>query len=60
MQVKMSFVEKKKLEKMCNTIVRGRILSLNVGKNICMGVIHINEGYCMYRYAREAYEKKNT
>lgn len=58
MQINMSFIKKENLVEVCEGVIQGRILSLNVGKNLCMGVIHINHGYSMFRYEREAYENK--
>lgn len=60
MHINVSFLDVEKLSEVCGNIVCGRILSLNVGKNYCMGVIHINCGYSMFRYSRADYEEKKV
>lgn len=58
MSVIIDFVSKETLVECCSHEMSGRLLSINIGKNMCMGVIHIAVGYCMFSYRRELFDKK--
>ena len=60
MHIDMSFLNQSDLCEICKDVIQGRILSLNIGKNLCMGVVHINCGYTMFRFDREIYESKRV
>lgn len=60
MHINMSFLEQADLCEICKGVIQGRILSLNIGKNLCMGVVHINCGYSMFRFDRKVYESKRV
>lgn len=36
--------------------ISGRLLSINIGKKICVGIIALCQGYALYNYSRQEYE----
>ena len=60
MHIDMSFLNQAELCEICKDVIQGRILSLNIGKNLCMGVVHISYGYSMFRFDKEIYESKRV
>ena len=50
MRVNLKLLSKVQLNSHDLTKISGRILSINIGKKMCVGVIHLSFGYCMFNY----------
>lgn len=51
MDINLKFMQYQQLENLSAVPMRGRLLSFNHGKNVCVGVIHMAEGYAMFNYS---------
>lgn len=51
-------MDKENLVKISQSVVEGRILSVNIGKNLCTGVLRIDSKYCMFRYPIDLYDEQ--
>lgn len=52
MDINLRFLSYEKLQALCMKDLSGRLLSMNFGKNLCVGVIHLPQGYAMFNYTQ--------
>lgn len=51
MDINLKFMPYQQLANLSVAPMHGRVLSFNQGKNVCVGVIHMAEGYAMFNYS---------
>lgn len=51
MDINLNFIPYPQLSRLCAAPMHGRLLSFNQGKTVCVGVIHISNGYAMFNYS---------
>lgn len=56
MNLQLQLMGRTQLIRLSGKIVTGRLLSLNIGKAFCVGVLHVSAGFCMVNYALKLYE----
>lgn len=56
MDLNLKLLDYNQLTALISAPVSGRLLSINIGKNVCVGVIDLYHGYAMFNYSRERFE----
>lgn len=51
MDINLQFMSYQQLSELSAAPMHGRLLSFNRGKNVCVGVIHMADGYAMFNYS---------
>ena len=51
MDINLQFMPYQQLSELSAAPMHGRLLSFNQGKNVCVGVIHMADGYAMFNYS---------
>lgn len=51
MDINLQFMPYQQLSELSIAPMHGRLLSFNQGKNVCVGVIHMADGYAMFNYS---------
>ena len=51
MDINLQFMSCQQLADVCTGTIHGRLLSFNQGKNVCVGVIQLPQGYGMFNYS---------